>query len=384
MPRRVLLSAGVALLALSVAVPAAAGTATEAPGGDPAAEASGPGEVTARTWGVVPSGPGGPDGRAAFEYRLDPGQGVEDTVRVANYSEQELTLDLYARDAVTTGDGGFDLLARDEGSRGAGQWIVLAEDRVTVAARSWLDVPFRVTVPADATPGDHPGGIVATATTAGDGVALESRVGARVYLRVAGELAPALAVEDLVVDYEESLLPFRPGRVTVTYRVADTGNTRLGVRAVAGSAGPRGLLARDGGPVTVTEIVPGGRVEVVDEVEGVWPTGWTRVRVAAEAVPAPGDDLGAAGPLSVAVASARVWTVPWSQLAVLAVAVLIAAVLLRRRSGRRRPGEAPGPDTSPDTDPAPDPGTSPDADSAPDAGPAPDPDTAPERQETRA
>jgi hypothetical protein len=62
------------------------------------------------TWGVAPSSRNGPDGRAAFTYKLDPGAELTDYAGISNYSGQPITVDVYASDAFTTPSGGFDLL----------------------------------------------------------------------------------------------------------------------------------------------------------------------------------------------------------------------------------------------------------------------------------
>ncbi|TGJ94378.1 hypothetical protein DLJ96_19990, partial [Actinotalea fermentans ATCC 43279 = JCM 9966 = DSM 3133] len=76
--------------------------------------------------------------------------------------------DVYASDGVVTADGQFDLLPAGATPVDGGAWITLGEgdtagptQRVEVAAESSVTVPFTVAVPADATPGDHPAGVVA-------------------------------------------------------------------------------------------------------------------------------------------------------------------------------------------------------------------------------
>lgn len=81
-------------------------------------------------------------------------------------------------------------------------------------------LPLTITVPADATPGDHSGAVVAASTTSGGSeaanVQLEQRVAVRVYLRVAGESAPGLTLSDVVASYRPAALPWQAGAVDVT------------------------------------------------------------------------------------------------------------------------------------------------------------------------
>jgi hypothetical protein len=73
-------------------------------------------EADRQTWSVTPASASGPDGRARFDYVVEPGMRYDDHLAVRNLGEGDITLDLYAGDAVNTGTGGFDLLARDEPS----------------------------------------------------------------------------------------------------------------------------------------------------------------------------------------------------------------------------------------------------------------------------
>ena len=73
-----------------------------------------------------------------------------------------LTFRLYAADAYNTArDGGFAVRAPNEKQRGVGAWARPARDRVTVPAHGSVTVPYTVTVPEAAEPGDHPGALVA-------------------------------------------------------------------------------------------------------------------------------------------------------------------------------------------------------------------------------
>ncbi|MEK8107066.1 hypothetical protein NKG94_21505 [Micromonospora sp. M12] len=68
------------------------------------------------------------------------------------------------------------------------------QERVTVGPNETRVVPFTITVPKGATPGDHPAGIAATVTSTGGTVSVESRVGFRVMVRVNGSARAALPV----------------------------------------------------------------------------------------------------------------------------------------------------------------------------------------------
>ncbi|MEU4154981.1 DUF916 domain-containing protein [Actinoplanes sp. NPDC026670] len=295
----------------------------------------------ALTWSVAPSGPKGPNGRTAFDYKLDPGATLTDHVAVTNHSRQPLTLRLYATDAVTTAGGGFGLLAATAEPTGAGAWITPARTTVTLPATSRTIVPFTLTVPADATPGDHAAGVVASLAEDATGrqVTVDHRVGSRVHLRVTGPLRPELTVTDMHVTASTSWNPFRLPRLTATFTVANTGNVRLSAQSSARASGLFGLGARTATTTAVPEILPGGSVRTAVQLTDVPPL--FRERLTATVTPATADGRPIDPAPLPATAGQTVWLIPWSQLALLTLAAaLTAAGALARRRSRRRLAEA--------------------------------------------
>jgi cellulase/cellobiase CelA1 len=296
------------------------------------------------TWGVVPSSEDGPNGRAAFEYTLDAGSAVSDYVGVVNYATKPLKVSVYASDAFTTADGGFDLLPRTDAPVDVGSWTTVKETRVTVPARSRVDVPFRIDVPENATPGDHVGGIVAAVTTAADAdaesnVDIDRRIGARVYLRVAGDLAPSLTVRDVSASYDGTVNPFGRGRVTLTYTVANEGNVRLVGAPTAVVEGPFGAARASAVGEPLPEILPGNAIVRTLAVDDVWPLGRLDARV--EVAPAASGDQALPGTLAPYGGSTTVWAVSWSLVALLLVAIVSGLVAWGRRRRRHDHAEEP-------------------------------------------
>lgn len=341
------------VLALAVQAVGAALAAVDRPAGG-AAE-GGRAAPQRVTWGVVPSGPDGPTGRTSFDLELDPGAEVVEYVGVVNFTLEELTLEVYAQDAFTTDAGGFDLLASSATSTGAGSWIGLASRQIVVPPRSRLDIPLRITVPHDASPGDHAAGIVASRTSHtvdpdGNRVAVENRVGARVYLRVSGELAPSVSIDELDVRYRHRASPVATGTARFTYRVRNTGNVRVVARPTVAAGGPFAWRARSIDGAALPELLPGESFSVTTELPGVVPAFWLRGELSVVAT-SPELRGGASAPLLArANGSATFWAVPWSALAIVVIVALVVAVVVWRR---RRPTAAadedppyPGPPTT--------------------------------------
>ena len=291
------------------------------------------------TWGVAPSGRTGPDGRPAFEYKLNPGATLTDYVAVTNHSERPITLDVYASDAFTTEQGGFDLLAASREPIDVGAWVTFRTRTLTVPSTSRLTVPFTLAVPRNATPGDHPGGIVASLAATGtddkgNQVAVDHRVGARMYLRVTGELQPALDVEDLTVIHDGSWHPLSGGTVTADLTVRNTGNVRLTGQPELTVSGPFGL-ARRVRAGELPEILPGGRYRTRVRIDGIPPVFRLQATLAVEPAAVTGEVLDPA-PATVT-RQVGLWALPWPQLVILllAGAALWLAVRHRRRRQRR-------------------------------------------------
>lgn len=275
-------------------------------------------------WAVVPTPPDkpGPAPRQYFFLESPPGRTVIDSVRVANLTDRPMTLRLYGADAFnTSADGGFGLLPQTERQQGIGAWTQLGLAEVVVPAKRQTDIPFTITVPANAPPGDHVGGVVAAESTpsgqladGGMSVGVTHAVAARVYLRVSGPTVPGLAVEDLAAD---------PGELA--YTLANTGNIHLVPELTVTSSGLFGHTVTAAGPGSQLDLVPGARTRLRAALRGVWPVDVVTTTVTATAeggVRAPSSTTTVTGILPA--------------LGVLALFGLLLAVLIRRRRQARR------------------------------------------------
>jgi hypothetical protein len=283
---------------------------------------------------------------------------VTDYVGVTNLSTRPLTLRLYAGDAFNTATGGFDLQPGSTKPTDVGSWVSIEQRRITVPARRRLDIPFTLTVPAGATPGDHAGGIVAslvtkTSTADGSQVSVDNRVGARIYLRVDGPLRPASTVTQLETGYTGTANPIGSGSVNLAYSVRNTGNTRLSGRIAAVVKAPFGyeLSRQDLG--ALPELLPGNTFNGTAELTEVRPAVRLGTELAVTTASLSGAQIaqtstGAAPavgtPLAPVVRASSTWAVPWNLLSIVVALLALAFVLLRRR--RSEPAAAPAPTTS--------------------------------------
>ncbi|MEU9194181.1 WxL protein peptidoglycan domain-containing protein [Streptomyces hundungensis] len=283
--------------------------------GAPAARAADNGN-----WSVFPASTGAAQ-RPYFYLSADPGTTLDDRVTVANKTAAPLSFRLYGADAYNTErDGGFAVRTEKERQTGVGAWAKPDRATLTVPAHSSVTVPFTITVPPDAEPGDHVGALVAlddrvARGSGADGkvaVGIQQAVGARVYLRVGGPTVPALAVEDVSLSQHRPLVPgLGESRAEITYTLHNRGNVTLNPKVDLSATGlfGRTLLSRGVAKVP-SELLPGERVTLTEVWRGAPQLDWGDVRLRASARDAE------------ASAGTSFFALPW-----LAVAVLVAAAL---------------------------------------------------------
>lgn len=326
--------AACAVASVVVAGPAPSGAQQPPPDPAPAGEADG-----TLTWSVRPTPRD--DERPNFSYEVEAGETIRDSLRVRNFGDEELSLVVYASDAIVTSSGALDLLPAGEPPTGVGAWVRLGSGLVTLPPGEHVDIPFVLTVPAQAESGDHSGGIVTSFVTEGTGddgqpVRLDRRLGSRMHVRVSGELRPELAVSDMAVSYDGSLLPLRSGTLHVAYTVTNVGNVRLGADQAIRVRGPGGVLGRELVLDQMPELLPGSSLSFTAEVGGVWPMGRAEAVVELTTFPTRDGDEFPPDTLT-ASASTATWALPWPQATtvVLVVAAVLAARWLRRRRARQ-------------------------------------------------
>ncbi|KUM94489.1 hypothetical protein AQI88_22260 [Streptomyces cellostaticus] len=256
-------------------------------GAAPAAPAAG-------GWSVAPSG----GDRPSFYAEGPPGTVLQDTVSVTNPGRGPVVVHL----------------------SGTGVQIAFAEQGVRIPARTRADVPFTVSVPAGAEPGDRSGTIVARDADGRTGTV-------RLRLRVGGPALAALTVEHVAVHGDR-----------ITYELVNRGTTVLVPRLAVRADGVFGRVL-DRAPRTLpVRLRPSARLQLTEP----WPH---RPALDAVAVRLTVTAPGAAH--DTATAQARF--VPWGAVAGGAGAVTAGAgalIVVRRRGSRTADGgpaaDAPG------------------------------------------
>jgi hypothetical protein len=190
------------------------------------------------------------------------------------------------------------------------------------------NVPFQVSVPADARPGDHPAGVIASATFGEGQLEVERRIATRLYARVSGTLQPVLTASSYTAAYNGGWNPF-DGSVTVTATISNSGNVALsGVVDVT----PRtwfGMVAGTPVQAELPELLPGSSRTVSYQVNGVGQVGYLIPHLLMRS--AVGADSPNPGPLPVIERDAFLIAMPWLLLVAIVAGVGVWFLLRWRR-----------------------------------------------------
>ena len=312
--------------------------------------------------GVPPAGisftaqgatPKGSDGRYQFVYNnVTPGTTIKDWVELYNLSPASEPFQVYATDATgTTLTNSLVYLKVGSQPSDVGSWVAFYESPtkpgVTTAsfvlgAKRGIIEPFTITVPSNARPGDHTGGVAAEIAVIhsgpnGEQVTQFDRIVLPVLLRVTGPLKAGIQVQSVSTSYSNPVNPFGPGSATISYSVLNTGNVRIsGTQLVKVS----GLFAQSAvTPPHLPTILPGDSVRITTKVGGLYPAGPFTATVTVTP-----DASKSALPASISATlksssqSASFFAVPW---ALIVVIILLAGLgygtyrLLRWRARQR-------------------------------------------------
>ena len=153
-----------------------------------------------------------PESFSYFSYVLEPGSVIEDEALVINSGSVPITLDFYAADGITAQNGGTAFTNKGNlstgGNKGVSEWLSFSIIEVSLDPGEEVLVPFTLTVPQDASPGQHIAGLVVEAppSISGSGsaeegeaqivVAVVHRVGVAVVIDVPGPRQPGLEIVD--------------------------------------------------------------------------------------------------------------------------------------------------------------------------------------------
>ncbi len=309
---------------------------------------------------VEPYASPGTQQRANFTYELAPGHSILDQVSILNSSSSPETFVVYPEDATNIpGTGGFGFEQQGKiHNTSVGKWLNIGQTQFTVPVGKQVVDTFQLSVPADATPGDHVGAIVvqelhsATQAPSKEGVNLVLRFAVPVFLRVIGPVKPGMTIENVTVYHDSPLIPYVSGqaKTAVRFTLVNTGNVillpksakvsisaliggtihSLTVKRVAGAQSKRDPLP--------SELLPGGKLILTELWSGIPPFDPLTAHVSVSATePSSGMQVASGS-------SVTFWYFPW--LLVVIIIALVVGFVLWRRSRRRRQGGSSAPSAS--------------------------------------
>jgi len=333
MTKKLLAAALAFVFAASIASPAlAAASAAKMHTGETIPDTSG--------FSGVPGVPdGGPDLlRSRFTYQLDPGQHINDFFYVSNVGTTDLTVNVYAADGTTTSDGSFDVSASNIAPTAVGSWVAFSNGqpliKVSLKAGAHASIPFTLTAPTNASPGDHAGGIAIATAPTGDGqIRIERRVVTRLYARIKGDLVPNLSVSNMRASYTPAFNPF-DGVVTESFTIVNKGNVSLKAVAFADVSGIFGIPLATQAVAPVTEILPGTTREYTITIPSVGQ--WVYLNPKIKLVPDVDKDALNPGALVTISRDTGLWVFPTTWVIILVILAIIYFVIRTRIKSRQR------------------------------------------------
>lgn len=296
--------------------------------------------------------------RSQFAYQLQPGHQIYDQVVIKNGSQNAESFLVYGEDATNVPQtGGFAFEQRSQmHNTVVGRWVIVGAPQLTVPPGKEVVDTFQLSIPSNAPPGDHAGGLVveelsSPTQTAPTGVKVTLRIAVPMYVRVVGKAYPGLTVENLTVFHESPAFPYLgSSKVAVRFVLANTGNDILDPKSVTVSitgllsgtihkytAHQTGAAQSRANPLPI-QMLPGGKLTLTEEWSGIPPFDPLTAAVSAIAI-----DPSTTQQVS-PTASTSFWYFPW--IVVLIVLALIAGVivLIRRRRKAGAGGTPPSQD----------------------------------------
>jgi hypothetical protein len=166
---------------------------------------------------------------ATIEESMDPGATRQFAVQVSNLSGSDQTYYLYKRDITGVKDGGVPIFADENIEKTSfelSEWVTLAVETLDIPKGEERTLQFVLTVPTDASPGSHFGGIFVSLQPPKlreSGASVGYEVANIVSIRVAGEAVEKAQIRQFSTDNYVYGKPV----VNFNVRLENSGNTLL-------------------------------------------------------------------------------------------------------------------------------------------------------------
>ncbi len=188
---------------------------------------------------------------SVVEESVDPGATVEGSIVITNENGGTQTYRIGVRNIDTMEDNGRPVFSRETepDSLRLASWITPLQDSVTIEVGGSAQVAYRISVPADASPGTHAAAIFVMREaegTAENGAGVGFNVGTLVNLRVSGEVIDDMILHEFFTDRSLYTAP----NILFTTRVENTGTIHQKPRGVIIV---RNMLGKEVGQIVFNE-----------------------------------------------------------------------------------------------------------------------------------
>jgi hypothetical protein len=146
------------------------------------------------SFGIKPAHGSDPNLPGYFVHTLAPGALITDEALAVNSGDVPVTVRLYAADAITAINGGTGFANDGEEKNGVARWLSLPMKQLSLQPHETKTVPFLITVPSDASPGQHTAGLVLEAV-AGSAVPASGNAGTGFTVNVVRRAGVAVLID---------------------------------------------------------------------------------------------------------------------------------------------------------------------------------------------
>ena len=162
-----------------------------------------------------------------FELSANPGDFLENTIRLDNLSEKAISVTVDRRNFTALGEEGGVGLTEEETSYSLASWITVIPEIAEIPAKSSRSFKIQTKIPLNAEPGGHFGSVIFKvggnpANLKQTGAAVAQELGGLILLKIAGRTTEMASLESFST---KSLWEFGP--VEFEARVKNEGNVHL-------------------------------------------------------------------------------------------------------------------------------------------------------------
>lgn len=277
--------------------------------------------------------------RPTFDYKLDPGAVQNDAVVVSNLNNTPQRVTVYVANAFTTTSGLIGVRANEHAKTGPVEWMhfttQLADSTFDLPALTSKTIPFQLTIPPNAPPGDYAFGIAVAPDAAAAAVPGQNTIqiiqaaASLVEMRINGPLIPIIRVGSLRVFSEAKLIPGLIGGATaVTFEVVNVGNQKVNTVIHITERNAFSGIIHNEPEIKLSNLIPGSKVKLTRSWDNdPYVKGSVRVQITT-------------GTATSAARSINFWSVSWKTFVAPTVLIIMFLLIRWRLRRHRREREA--------------------------------------------